>query len=142
MTCAAPTLPASVARHRRTACPTACVLVALAFGLPPAATRAAGDPAAAAAAGEAVLLSFEASWCGPCRQMVPLVESVAAAGWPVRRIDVDRETDLVRRFGVTAVPCYVLVVKGRETGRIDGATTKADLERLLARSAGPLGGQP
>ena len=142
MTCAAPTLPASVTRHRRTALPTACVLVVLAIGLPPAATRAAGDPAAAAAAGEVVLLSFEASWCGPCRQMVPLVESVAAAGWPVRRIDVDRETDLVRRFGVTAVPCYVLVVKGRETGRIDGATTRADLERLLARSAVPLGGQP
>jgi thiol-disulfide isomerase/thioredoxin len=118
------------------------VVVALAIGLPPAATHAAGDPAAAAAAGEAVLLSFEASWCGPCRQMVPLVESVAAAGWPVRRIDVDRETDLVRRFGVTAVPCYILVVKGRETGRIDGATTRADLERLLARSAVPLGGQP
>jgi len=110
------------------------------IGLAAGSAAAAGDPAAAAASGEALLLAFEAGWCGPCRQMAPLVESVVAAGWPVRRVDVDRETDLVRRFGVTAVPCYVLVVKGKETGRIDGATTREQLEALLARAAVPLGG--
>lgn len=99
-------------------------------------------PAAAAAAGEVVLLDFNASWCGPCRQMAPILSEIAAAGWVVRPVDVDRETDLVRRFGVTGVPCYVLLVKGHEAGRINGATTRAELERLLAASAGPLGGKP
>ncbi|MEI8317777.1 MAG: trypsin-like peptidase domain-containing protein [Planctomycetia bacterium] len=88
------------------------------------------------AATDVILLDFSASWCGPCRSMAPLVDEVAAAGWTVRHVDVDREGDLVRRFGVTGVPCYVLLVKGEEIDRINGATTRVDLERLLARSRG------
>ena len=88
------------------------------------------------AATDVILLDFSASWCGPCRSMAPLVDEVAAAGWTVRHVDVDREGDLVRRFGVTGVPCYVLLVKGEEIDRINGATTRVELERLLARSRG------
>lgn len=116
------------------------ILLLAAWAGPAAASPAAGNPAAQAAAGEALLLDFTAPWCTHCRQMEPLLRDVAAAGWPVRRVDCDRELDLVRRFGVSAVPCYVLVVKGHEVGRIDGATTQGELEKLLARAAAPLGG--
>ncbi len=97
---------------------------------------------AAVAAGDVVLLNFSASWCGPCRQMAPLVGEITAAGWVVRHVDVDHEGDLVRRFGVTGVPCYVLLVKGQEVGRINGATTRGELETLLAKSRQPLGLAP
>ena len=101
---------------------------------------AAANPVAAAQSGEVLLLDFAASWCGPCKQMAPLVAEVASAGWVVRHVDVDRETDLVRRFAVTGVPCYVLLVKGHEVGRINGATTRGELENLLAKAAAPRGG--
>lgn len=115
-------------------------LLLAAWSVPAAANPAGTHPAAQAVAGEALLLDFTADFCAHCRQMEPLIRDVAAAGWPVRRVDCERELDLVRRFGVAAVPCYVLVVKGHEVGRIDGATTRGELEKLLARAAAPLGG--
>lgn len=83
--------------------------------------------------GDVVLLDFNARWCGPCRAMAPLLQGIEQSGWPVRHVDVDQEHDLVRRFGVTGVPCYVLLVRGHEVGRIEGATTQQDLEGLLAK---------
>jgi thiol-disulfide isomerase/thioredoxin len=119
----------------------AAMLVSIALMMTAAtAAPVAVQPAAQAAAGEVVLLDFAASWCGPCRQMAGLIGEISAAGWLVRHVDVDREADLVKRFGVTGVPCYVLLVKGHEVGRINGATTRAELENLLAKSAAPLGG--
>ncbi|MBT7729089.1 MAG: hypothetical protein HN703_09420 [Planctomycetaceae bacterium] len=96
-------------------------------------------PATAAATGDVVLLDFSADWCGPCKQMAPLIGEIGAAGWLVRHVDVDQEHDVVKRFQVNGVPCYILLVKGQEVGRIDGATTRTELEKLLAKSRQPLG---
>lgn len=121
----------------RTLCLAACLI---AVSCAPTCAAGPADAAAAAlAAGDIVLLDFGATWCGPCRSMAPLIGEISAAGWPVRHVDVDREGDLVKRFGVTGVPCYVLLVKGHEVGRIDGATTRSGLEQLLTKTRSPLG---
>ena len=75
----------------------------------------------------AVLMDFYADWCGPCRSMAPGVESLAQAGYLVERINIDRQPELAHRYGVGAVPCYIVVEQGREIDRVTGVTT---IERL------------
>ena len=51
-------------------------------------------------AGQTVMLDFYADWCGPCRSMDSTVHELAAQGYPVRRVNIDRERDLAVRFHV------------------------------------------
>jgi len=85
--------------------------------------------------GDVVLLDCGATWCGPCRSMAPIVNEVAGLGWTIRHVDVDQEKELVRRFSITGIPCYIVLVEGQEVGRITGATTRVELETLLTRSS-------
>jgi thiol-disulfide isomerase/thioredoxin len=90
---------------------------------------------AVTAGGETVLLDFGADWCGPCRQMEPVIHQLQAAGHPVRAVNIDREPELARKFNVTGVPCFVMLVDGREVAREVGGTSYARLEQML-QSAG------
>jgi len=81
----------------------------------------------------ATLLDFHATWCGPCRSMESTVSQISDAGYPVRKVDVDQEPGLAKRFSVTSIPCYVLIVDGAEVGRIVGAASAGELESLCAK---------
>lgn len=81
---------------------------------------------------EAVLLNFYSESCGPCRQMAPVVQQLAARGYTIRHIDVSRDSATAAQFEVTAVPCFVMLVNGREVARQVGMTSQSQLERMLA----------
>jgi len=80
--------------------------------------------------GETVLLDFYADWCGPCQQMNPVVQQLAAKGYPVRRVNFDQERQLARRYGVDRLPTFVMLVNGRVVDREVGATDPARLEKM------------
>lgn len=81
-------------------------------------------------AGNTVLLDFHADWCGPCRAMGPTVQALEAKGYPVRKVNVDRERALAQQHGVTSLPSFVMLVDGREVGRIVGGASLAELEQM------------
>jgi thiol-disulfide isomerase/thioredoxin len=56
--------------------------------------------AAIPSAGEVELFCFSSQWCEPCRLMQPAVDRLLAAGYPVRKIDIDRDQDMANRLGV------------------------------------------
>ena len=91
--------------------------------------------------GETVLLDFCADWCIPCRQMDPVVRELTARGYPVRKINIDRDRALAAQYGVNRVPCFVMLVDGQVVDRVVGGTTFSRLERMCqlaqACTAGP-----
>jgi thiol-disulfide isomerase/thioredoxin len=84
------------------------------------------------------VLNFSAEWCQPCQGMTEIVESLRRQGYDLRIVDVDKQPDLARRFGVTAVPCFIAVDgSGKEARRIEGAVSADELIQLLAESSLP-----
>jgi thiol-disulfide isomerase/thioredoxin len=83
--------------------------------------------------GETVLLDFHASWCAPCRSMEGTIAEIERAGYPVRKVNIDRQRDLAAQYHVESIPCYVLLVDGKEAGRLNGAVRRAELLDLYAK---------
>lgn len=74
-----------------------------------------------------VLIDFFAEWCGPCKMMAPVLDEVARdyqGKLKVVKVDVDESGDIAARFGVTAMPTFVLLKNGQEAYRRIGAAPK------------------
>src|SRR5690349_9833544 len=84
--------------------------------------------------GDTTLLDFGAEWCGPCRSMVPVVQQMEAAGFPVRRVNIDQDKALAAQFHVRSVPCFVLVADGREVDRVEGVTDRGRLQDMFRKA--------
>lgn len=82
---------------------------------------------------ETMLLDFYADWCGPCRAMAPTVDTLARDGYAVQRVNIDQQRELAQRFSVTALPCFVVVERGKEVDRVVGMTTVERLKVKLRR---------
>ncbi len=92
---------------------------------------------AAAAEIDNVLLDFTATWCGPCQQMSSTVSKLERQGLPVRKVDIDQEPALAKRFNVQSIPCFVLVSNGREIDRATGLTDEKQLRSMLNKLPKP-----
>ncbi|MGQ0635826.1 MAG: trypsin-like peptidase domain-containing protein [Planctomycetaceae bacterium] len=71
--------------------------------------------------------------CEPCQRMSPIVHQLQRQGYPIRKIDADKNLDKVQRFGIQVLPTFVLFVNQREVDRIEGATPESNLIRLCSR---------
>jgi thiol-disulfide isomerase/thioredoxin len=91
--------------------------------------------------GQTVLLDFYGDHCGPCRAMQPAVQALVNAGYPLQRVNVEQKQNagLVAKYGVGPIPCFIMLVEGREVDRVVGGTTFSRLERMckLGAAAGP-----
>ncbi len=83
---------------------------------------------------DTVLLDFGADWCGYCRQMEPVVGQLAAQGFPVRKVNVDKDHALAEKYGVQGLPCFVMIVGGKEVDRVVGATDMGRLQAMFHRN--------
>ncbi|EIM73895.1 thioredoxin [Nitritalea halalkaliphila LW7] len=81
-----------------------------------------------------ILVDFYADWCAPCKTMTPILEEVVAeTGGKIRlyKVNIDRNPEAARTFGVRSIPHYMLVGKGKILWRKGGYQTKRNLLQQL-----------
>ena len=76
-----------------------------------------------------VLVDFWASWCGPCRMVVPIVEQIAEEypEYKIVKVNVDEEPELAAQFGVMSIPSLMVFKNGEVVNKSVGAKNKQQI---------------
>ena len=73
-----------------------------------------------------VLLDFWASWCAPCRMVVPIIEEIAGERPDIKvgKINVDEQPELASKFSIMSIPTLVVMKNGKIVQQVSGARPK------------------
>ena len=78
------------------------------------------------------VVDFYATWCGPCKMFGPVFEEVAdKENINFVKLDVDKDSEIARKYGVMSIPTIILFKNGKEIKRHTGFMSKEDLENFI-----------
>ncbi len=81
-----------------------------------------------------VVVDLWATWCGPCKQLSPVLERLAAAAngaWVLARVDVDANPRIAQAFGVQSIPTVVAIVGGRPASVFSSALPEPQVREWI-----------
>ena len=78
-----------------------------------------------------VVVDFWAEWCGPCKQVAPVLDELATEydnRVRIGKVNIDEDQELASDYGVRAIPTFLLFKGGEVAGQIVGMVSKRDLK--------------
>ena len=92
-----------------------------------------------------VLVDFWAPWCGPCKQLTPVIEKVVnEAGGRVKlvKMNIDDHPSIAGQLGIQSIPAVVAFVDGRPVDGFMGAVPESQIRQFIDKLAGPAAADP
>jgi thioredoxin 1 len=80
-----------------------------------------------------VLVDFNATWCGPCKMLGPVLEELSSETdkYNIVSVDVDDNQELAASYDVYSIPCLIVFKDGKEVKRTVGFIPKEEVEELM-----------
>ena len=81
-----------------------------------------------------ILVDFWATWCPPCKMLLPIIEQLANesdGSYRIGKVNVDDSPELAMRYGVQNIPTMIVFKNGEEVNRAVGVRPKAAILQML-----------
>src|SRR3989344_6405696 len=80
-----------------------------------------------------VIVDYSADWCAPCKVLEPVFKQLSQEITKAKfyKVDVEKESDLTKKFDIMSVPTIIIFKKGKEIVRINGFPGKEKLKDVI-----------